>query len=111
MTLIDMFYFALILLVILAFFAVIWMIGGYFLARSVDRNYRACPECKRKAAGMIIDTDVETLSTKIDRAKLTPFRVTVEKVTDQYRCEYCGHTWEKTFEREDRKPLQGTPKA
>jgi hypothetical protein len=109
MSLTDVLYFLLTLLVIFAFFAVIWVIGGYLLARSVDRDYRACPNCKRKAAGTITDTEVEILSTQIDRSKLTPMRVTREKVTDQYKCEYCGHTWEKTFEREDSKPLKGSP--
>jgi len=109
MTLIDLLYFALVFLIILAFFAVIWMIGGYFLARSVDRDYRACPECKRKGTGFIINTKIETLGTQIDRSKLTPFRVKREKVTDRYQCDHCQHTWIKTFEREDRTPIQKPP--
>ena len=107
MTLIDFFYFALVLLVILVIFAVIWMIGGFLLARSVDRDYRACPECKRKGAGTIIDTEIELLGTQIDRSRLTPFRVKREKVSDQFQCEYCQHTWVKSFEREDRTPMKG----
>ncbi len=109
MTLVDLLYFTLVLLIILAFFAVIWLIGGYFLARSVDRDYRACPECKRKGTGFIIATEVETLETRIDRSKLTPFRVKRESVTDEYQCEFCQHTWTKTFEREDHTPIDGTP--
>ena len=111
MTLIDILYFALILLVILAFFVVIWMIGGYFLARSVDRDYRACPEWKRIGIGTIIETEIEPLGTQIDRSKLTPFRVKREKVTDHYQCDYCQHIWTKTFEREDRTPIQGAPSS
>jgi hypothetical protein len=109
MTLIDLLYFSLILLVILAIFAVIWMLGGFFLAHSVDRKYRACPQCKRLGAGTITATEIEPLGTRIDRSKLTPFRVKRERVTDQYQCDYCQHTWTKSFEREDHTPMQGTP--
>jgi hypothetical protein len=107
MSWIDLLYFILVLLVILAFFAVLWVIGGFLLARSVDRNYRACPECKRKGAGYIVDTDIEILGTQIDRNKLTLFRVSREKVTDYYQCEVCQNTWEKSFMRENRTPMKG----
>lgn len=109
MTILDLLYFTLTFLIILAFFAVLWIIGGYLLAWDVDRKYRACPSCKRKAAGTITDTEVELLSSQIDRNKLTPFRVKREKITDQYQCDYCQHIWTKTFEREDRQPMGGTP--
>ena len=109
MSLIDLLFFALVIVIILAFFGVIWMIGGYYLAHKVDQDYRSCPACKTKGAGTIIDSEVVLLSNSIDRTKLTPYRVKREKVTDQYQCESCQHTWEKTFDREDRSPIEGTP--
>ena len=108
MNLTDLFYFGIVLLIIFGVFAGLWFIGGYLLAHSVDQKYRACPSCEKKGAGIIVDTEVERISSQIDRSKLTPFRVTRENVTDHYQCEFCEHTWDKTFMRENRSPLDGT---
>ena len=107
MNLTDILYFGLVFLIILAFFAILWLIGGYLLAWDVDRKYRTCPNCKRKGTGFIIETESELISSQINRDKLTPLRIQREKVTDQYQCEACQHTWTKTFEREETTPLGG----
>lgn len=105
MSISDWIYFVPVCLLSLVFFALFWLIIGYLLFRSVDHNLRRCPNCKRGAVGKIIDTDIEPIQTRIDHSKLTPVRIKREKVTDHYQCERCGHTWMRSFERREQKPI------
>ena len=105
MNLQDFFYFGLLFLLLLTVFAVFWLVGGYILFRMVDRKLRACPDCKRGAAGTIIETEIEPLGTQIDRTGKEAVRVKSERVTDHYQCNHCGHTWTRTFERKERIPI------
>jgi ribosomal protein L37AE/L43A len=65
----------------------------------MDKNIRACPKCGRKAAGFIVETTTERLGSRMDYKRRNPVRITTEKVTDHYQCEFCGHRWEKSFNR------------
>jgi hypothetical protein len=105
MTLIDLLYFALILLIGLATFAVFWLIAGYIIFRTVDSKLRGCPGCKRGATGIIVETETEYLGTHIDRMGRETVRIRTEKVIDHYECNRCGHTWVRSFERKERNPI------
>lgn len=65
----------------------------------MDKNIRACPECGRKAAGVIVETITERLENHVDHKRRNPARIKIEKVTDHYQCEFCGHTWTRSFRR------------
>ena len=74
----------------------------------MDKNIRACPECGRKAAGTIEETTTERLNSHVDYKRRTPLRITTEIVTDHYQCEFCGHTWTRSFRRTEQTPQSGT---
>jgi len=103
----DLFYFLLILLILLAFFAVFWLVAGYILFRLVDRKLRRCPNCKRGGTGIIIDSELESHGIRMDRMGKEMVRTRFEKVIDHYECSRCGHTWIRSFERKERLPVQG----
>ena len=105
----DLIHFLPICIIALAILVLFWWLFGISLFRSVDRNLRRCPNCKRSAVGMITDTDIESLGVRIDRNKLTSFRYKKEIVTDHYQCTRCGHTWTRAFQREEQLPVRKTP--
>ncbi|MBL7162042.1 MAG: hypothetical protein ISS57_05495 [Anaerolineales bacterium] len=88
-----------IILVISFVIAVVWL-------QYVDRRLRECPKCRRKAAGIIVDTKTVRLKRHIDRKGLKPVRITEEQVTDQYECEFCGHTWTRSLKRIQRERVE-----
>lgn len=102
MTFTDFLYFVLILLILLAAFGLFWLVAGYIIFRSVDSKLRRCPNCKRGAAGVIVESETEPLGTRIDRMGKDMVRVRHEKVIDHYECNHCGHTWIRSFERKER---------
>ena len=88
---------------------VFWWAFGWLIFRSVDRNLRRCPKCKRGGVGKIVDTEIESLGVKVDRSKLTTIRFKRERVTDLYSCERCGHQWTRSFTRQEELPVQNAP--
>ena len=108
MTLLDLMYYTLIFLAMLAAFGVFWIIAGYLIFGSVDSKLRKCPSCRRGGAGMIVETETEFLGVTIDRSGKQAVRVRSEKVMDHYECKHCQHTWLRTFERKERQPLKNT---
>ncbi len=103
----DFLYFVLVFLIILAAFAVFWLVAGYVLFRLVDRKLRRCPNCKRGAAGVIIETEAEPLGVQLDRSGKQAVRIRSEKVVDQFECKHCGHHWMRSFKRTERIPMDG----
>jgi hypothetical protein len=101
-------YLILAFLVFLLLIGLFWWIFGWLLFRSVDRNLRRCPKCKRGGTGTIIETTIEPLGIKVDRSKLTTVRLRREEVTDQYSCNHCGHQWTRSFIRQQVLPVQHT---
>jgi DNA-directed RNA polymerase subunit RPC12/RpoP len=99
---------ALICLLFLAVLAGFMVLQGYVLFRMVERRLRRCPNCNR-SAGKIIESETEPLRTQLDRTGKELVRVESERVTDHYQCENCGHKWTHAFDREERKPVKGTP--
>ncbi len=99
MNLTDLFYYTLVLLIILAFFGVFWVVGGYILFRLVDRKLRRCPNCKRGGTGIIVESESEPLGIQLDRRGKDMVRVRAEKVIDHYQCNHCGNAWTRSFER------------
>jgi len=69
------------------------------------RRIRACPGCGAKAAGEIIDTDEIVIANNVDYRRLKPTRLKETKITDHFRCEACQHTWERSFTRRERIPI------
>ncbi|MCB9134083.1 MAG: hypothetical protein H6636_01565 [Anaerolineales bacterium] len=107
MNYLDLFYYTLIFLGILAVFAVIWLIGGFFIYRAVDSKLRRCPSCKRGAAGFITTTETEPMGIKMDRTGKELVRIKSEKIIDYYECKHCQHTWERSFVRTERLSVGG----
>ena len=98
----------LICLLFLAVLVGILVFSWYVLFHFVERNLRRCPNCRR-VAGTIVNSETEPLGTQFDRTGKELVRVKSEKVTDNYRCESCNHTWTRSFERQERTPVRGTP--
>ncbi len=105
----DYLYTTLFCVLLLGVLALTVALSGYLLFRLVDRRLRRCPNCDRAAAGTIVESQVKTLGTFIDRSGNNPVRIKQEKVTDHYRCDHCAHTWTHSFERKERAPVQGAP--
>jgi hypothetical protein len=101
----DFVYYILLCLIWVAVFVIFWAICGFIIFRVVDRKLRACPDCKRRAAGIITNTEIEELGLQVDHTGKEPMRIKSEKVTDQYECKHCGHIWMRTYERKERTPV------
>lgn len=101
----DLGYYLLICLIWVAIFAVFWAVFGFFIYRTVDRKLRACPNCKKKAAGMIVETEITPLGMQMEHSGKELVQVKSKKVSDHYECKHCQHTWMRTFERKERLPL------
>ena len=109
MTFSDLLYLLPVCLISLVAIALFWLVTTYFLFRSVDRNLRRCPKCKRAAAGTIVESEINPLPMQIDRNGLTLIRYKREKVTDHYQCNRCDHTWTRSFERKEHAPVKSVP--
>ena len=105
MVLTDLGYYILLCLIWVVIFVIFWAICGFFIYRFIDRKLRACPNCKRRASGMITNTEIEPLGMQIDHAGRKSMQVKSEKVTDYFECTHCNHTWIRTYERKERIPL------
>ena len=68
MTITDFMYFALILIIILSIFAILWLVGGYFLFRQVDAKLRKCPNCNKGGGGLIVETNTTPLGSVVDHS-------------------------------------------
>ena len=75
---------------------------NYLWLRLMLRNIHACPECGAKSAGEIVDTTEIILSNHVDHRGRKPVRIKETKMIDNYKCEVCGHTWNRSFTRTDR---------
>lgn len=67
--------------------------------RVTDGRLRQCPNCHRKGAGYIVQTDSIESNSHMDFQGRTPLRITHEAFEDHYECEHCGHTWVVPFQR------------
>jgi len=105
MVLSDLGYYILLCIIWVGIFIIFWAICGYILYRLVDRKLRACPNCKRRASGIIENTELESLGTQIDRTGKEPMQITSEKVTDHFECKHCHHTWIRNYVRKESTPL------
>jgi hypothetical protein len=105
----DLGYYVLICLIWVMIFVVFWSIAGFLIYRFVDRKLRACPNCRKRAAGMIQETEIEPLTTKIEHTGKESVQIKSEKVTDHYQCKHCEHTWLRTYERKERIPIEKQP--
>ena len=70
------------------------------------RNILACPECGKKSAGEICDTDEIQLSSHIDHRGRKAVRIKEVEITDHYKCTECAHTWSRSFKRTERIPIE-----
>ena len=105
MILTDIGYYVLICLAWVGVFIIFWAICGYIIYNLVDRKLRACPNCKRKASGIIEHTELEPLGVQIEHSGKESVQVSSEKVTDHFECKYCKHTWMRTYVRKERIPI------
>ncbi len=82
------------------------IIANYFWLQIMYRRIRACPKCGAKAAGEVIDTQEIVLANNVDYRGRKPVRLKKTKITDHFQCEVCQHTWERSFTRDERIPIQ-----
>ena len=101
----DLGYYFLICGIWVAIFIVFWAVLGFLLYLMVDRKLRACPNCKRKASGIIEHTELEPLGKQIEHSGKESVQISSEKVTDHFECKHCHHTWERTYVRKERLPM------
>lgn len=72
-------------------------IASYFWLRHLDANFRKCPKCETRSAGMIIDTVDLGTKTEIDFSRTPPLKITTHQVEDHYQCEKCSHIWTRNL--------------
>lgn len=77
----------------------------------MDKNIRACPECGRKAAGTIVETEEVELSSHVDHNRRISVRIKKLKIIDHYQCDFCEHTWVRSFNRTEQVPIKGSPRG
>ena len=79
---------------------------NYIWLQVMYRRIQACPECGAKGAGEVTDTQEIVLANNVDYKGRKPVRLKETKVIDQYQCEACQHTWERSFTRSERIPIK-----
>jgi DNA-directed RNA polymerase subunit RPC12/RpoP len=110
MIMLDSFVFP--LLLVCGVFGAFILLGigiSYVSLRWFYAEMAKCPECGRRGAGEFLDAEVvdsnsriETKNTSMRRGGTPAQRVRITETThnEHYRCEFCGHEWEKiTHER------------
>jgi ribosomal protein L37AE/L43A len=85
--------------------------ANYFWLKIMYRQIRACPECKTKGSGEIIDTQEVVLSNMVDYKIRKPVRIKETKITDHYQCEVCKHTWTRSFTEKERIKIDNVNQA
>lgn len=75
---------------------------NYLWLKLMLRRIRACPACKTKASGELIESEEVVLSNSVDRRGRKPVRIKEIKYIDHYECSACGHTWVRSFTQKDR---------
>lgn len=85
--------------------------ANYFWLKLMYRRIRACPECKAKGSGEIIDTQEVVLSNMVDYKLRKPVRIKETKITDHYQCEVCKHTWTRSFTEKERIKMDDVKQA
>ena len=75
---------------------------NYLWLRLMYRRIRACPQCGAKGAGIVIDTQEVVIANNVDYRGRKPVRLKETKITDQYQCEACQHTWTRSFIQKER---------
>ncbi|MDX1522869.1 MAG: hypothetical protein R3264_14675 [Anaerolineae bacterium] len=96
-------------LLVCGFLGIMFLValGSSFLwLRYVDGRYRRCPECGRKGAGYVVETELVDSRSHIDFKGRSRTRVTVETHNDHYQCEHCQHMWTAKFQKTDRIALK-----
>ena len=103
----DIFYPSLVICGLLGLGALVAVATTSWLFNVTDGRLRQCPNCKRKGAGYIFQTDTLDTRTNVEFRRRIAYLTTHESLEDHYECEHCGHTWIIPFNRttrEKRKP-------
>jgi hypothetical protein len=105
------------LLLVCGIFSVIILMGigiSYLSLRWFYAEINKCPECGRRGAGEFLDSEVvntnariETKNTSMRFGGSTAQRVRITETThkERYRCENCGHEWERTTQEKKTDPI------
>ncbi len=75
---------------------------NYLWLKIMYRRIRACPSCGAKGAGEVIDTQEIIVANNVDYRGRKPVRIKEIKITDQFQCSVCQHTWSRSFIQKDR---------
>lgn len=75
---------------------------NYFWLKLMYRRIRACPQCGAKGAGEVVDTEEIVIANNVDYRGRKPVRIKETKVTDQFQCNVCQHTWTRSFIQKER---------
>ncbi len=75
---------------------------NYLWLKIMYRRVRACPSCGAKGAGEVIDTQEIIVANNVDYRGRKPVRIKETKITDQFQCSVCQHTWSRSFIQKDR---------
>ncbi len=95
--------------IICLLFSVIILVGigfSYLWLKILDKQARKCPNCQRKGAGNVTESEVIASNHYMDYKRQPARRVAEKTYQDHYECEYCGHTWTKTATETTRTPVK-----
>ena len=104
-------------LLVCGLFSTILVVGigfSYLWLVWLEKEATKCPECGKKGAGELVESDVihsyvhtEWRDASIfsrDRGQRQLIQVTEKTYEDHFKCEHCGHQWVKTAQETKRTP-------
>jgi hypothetical protein len=105
-------------LIVILFFGLVFAIGigiTYLMLLVYDGEIRKCPECGRRRAARLTETDTLNERSYIDQSMMArmamsnkswvkPHRITETTYEDHFVCKFCGHAWSKTVLERKRNP-------
>ncbi len=107
------------LMLVCGFFGIIILVGivfSYLWLRWLNAQMTKCPECGRKGAGELVNTDVINAKSYTvwkdarnvlgwDASRRRRVRVTENTYEDSFRCQFCGHQWVMTAQEKKESPV------
>lgn len=86
--------------------AVVAIAFSYLWLRVLGSRFGACPNCKRRDAGRIIESEVVDSRSHMDFKRRPPARVTIKTLEDRWQCQHCQHEWTMTARETERTAIK-----
>lgn len=98
----EIFYLTLVVSSFVGVMALVGIVSSYLSLRVLGARFGTCPNCHRRDAGRIIESETVDSRSHMDFKRSPPARVTIKTLEDRWQCQHCGHEWTKTLKETDR---------